>query len=192
MRRLTVLVDMDDTIENLLFAWVTWLNRIYQRDVQCDDIKSWDICAAYPGLSYEEVYGLLRLEAFWETVEPLPGAAEGLRSFLEAGHEVYIVTATTPEAVLPKMEKVLFRYFPFLTWRNVVITENKQLLRGDVLIDDGIHNLEGGAYEKILVTAPYNESYAAEKNGMLRVHNWDEIRAAVEALANNGGNDAAR
>ena len=34
-----------------------------------------------------------------------------------------------------------------LTWDQVIVTSRKQLIRGDVLIDDGIHNLEGGQYK---------------------------------------------
>ena len=30
-------------------------------------------------------------------------------------------------------------------------------------------------YEKILVSAPYNEYYDAEGHGMHRVHSWNEI-----------------
>jgi hypothetical protein len=43
------------------------------------------------------------------------------------------------------------------------------MIRGDVLIDDGIHNLEGGDYKKILFTAAHNRNYDAEANGMIRV-----------------------
>ena len=67
----------------------------------------------------------------------------------------------------------------------MIITSRKQLIRGDVLIDDGIHNLEGGDYAKILVTAPHNIDYDAEANGMIRVKDWDEILSAVEMLERN-------
>ena len=73
------------------------------------------------------------------------------------------------------MDKVIFKYYPFLTWKNIIVTSNKKIIKGDVLIDDGIHNLEGADYEKILVSAPYNEYYDAEGNGMHRVHSWNEI-----------------
>ena len=51
------------------------------------------------------------------------------------------------------------------------------------LIDDGIHNLEGGEYRKILFTRPYNLHYDAEANGMIRVHTWDEIAAIIDNMA---------
>ena len=93
------------------------------------------------------------------------------------------MTATPHESVPEKMNDLLFRYFPFLTWNQVIITANKQMIRGDVLIDDGIHNLEGGDYVKILMTAPHNKSYDAEANGMIRVSNWAEIEKILSHLA---------
>jgi 5'(3')-deoxyribonucleotidase len=49
-----------------------------------------------------------------------------------------------------------------------------------VLIDDGIHNLEGGSYRKILFTAPHNRSYDAEANDMIRVHGWDDVVRIID------------
>ena len=179
---MTILVDMDDTIEQLLKAWIDGVNRKFGRSASVDDVKSWNVAAVYPGLSWEDVYTVPLDPGFWRTVEPIPGAAEGLMKLMEDGHDVVIVTATFYESVPEKMGDLLFKYFPFLSWDQVIITSRKQLIKGDVLIDDGIHNLEGGDYAKILVTAPHNRDYDAEANGMIRVNNWDEILKAVETL----------
>ena len=55
-------------------------------------------------------------------------------------------------------------------------------VRGDVLIDDGIHNLEGGNYRTILFTAPHNRFYDAEANGMIRVHTWEEVVRIIDDM----------
>ena len=183
MKKLTILVDMDDTIEQLLEAWVRGVNEKYGRHASYDDVVSWDVSSAFPGLSFEQVYEIPMQPGFWKTVDPIPGAAEALQRLIVAGHDVYIVTATPHDSVPEKMNDLLFKYFPFLTWHQVIITSKKQLIRGDVLIDDGIHNLEGGLYVKILMTAPHNKNYDAEANGMIRVSNWDEIEAIISRLA---------
>ena len=180
---MTILIDMDDTIEGLLKAWVQRVNAKYNRRVSYEDITSWDVSAAFPGLTREQVYAVLLEKGFWKTVEPIPGAAEAMRHFMDAGHEVFIVTATPYESVAEKTTEVLFRYFPFLSWNQVIITSRKQLIRGDVLIDDGVHNLEGGDYIKILMTAPHNRNYDAEANGMIRVHTWAEIEEIIRSIS---------
>ena len=187
---MTILVDMDDTIEQLLKEWIRSVNEKFGRSAAVDEVKSWNVAAVYPGLSWEDVYMVTVEPGFWGRVEPIPGAAEGLKKLMERGHDVMIVTATYYESVPEKMRDLLFKYFPFLSWDQVIITSRKQLIRGDVLIDDGIHNLEGGDYAKILVTAPHNIDYDAEANGMIRVKDWDEILKAVETLERNA--EAAR
>ena len=112
----------------------------------------------------------------------MPGAAEAVRRMMEKGHEVYIVTATEYEHLYEKMHDLLFRYFPFLKWEQVIVTCRKQMIRGDVLIDDGPHNLLGGDYRKILFDSPHNRAFDAEGNGMIRVRSWEEAERAVEAI----------
>lgn len=177
-----LLVDMDDTIERLLEAWVRGVNERYDRNVTYDEITSWDVSAAYPGLTREQVYAIPAEPGFWGRVEPIPGAAESMRRLMDAGHDVFIVTATPPEQVQEKMHDLLFKYFPFLSWDQVIVTSKKQMIRGDVLIDDGVHNLEGGDYVKILMTAPHNRSYDAEENGMIRVHNWQQVEEVIQKI----------
>lgn len=113
----------------------------------------------------------------------IDGASEVLQKLIADGHKVLIVTTSNYHTLASKMERVLFKYFPFLTWDDVIITSHKQLVNGDVLIDDGIHNLEGGNYFKILMTAQHNKKYDAEANGMLRVETWAEVYSTITFLA---------
>ena len=39
----TILIDMDDTIENLLEAWIDCINCRYNKDIKLSDIFHWDI-----------------------------------------------------------------------------------------------------------------------------------------------------
>ncbi len=181
---MTILVDMDDTIEYLLKAWVRGANETYGYRVRYEDITDWNVAKAYPGLTREQVYAVPMTPGFWSTVEPIPGAAEALKRLMDAGHRVMIVTATPFDSVAEKIGGYLFRHFPFLSPDQVMITSRKQMIRGDVLIDDGVHNLEGGDYVKILMTAPHNMNYDAEANGMIRVHDWAEAEQALRDIEN--------
>lgn len=177
---MTILVDMDDTMEQLLEALVKRANERFDRNASVDDVTDWTIVCAFPGIEKRQILDFMREDDFWEDVKPVPGAAEALKHFMDEGHQVYIVTATEIEHVEEKMKQLLFRYFPFLCWEQVIITGRKQMIRGDVLIDDGIHNLEGGSYRKILFTAPHNRSYDAEANDMIRVHGWDDVVRIID------------
>ena len=180
---MVILVDMDDTIENLLESWVGYLNEKYCTNVNPDDVTDWDVSKSFPELTREQVYKPLFDDELWRTVKPMDGAAENLKRLIDEGHEVYIVTNSCYQTLVVKMEEVLFRYFPFLTWEQVILASNKQMIRGDVLIDDGIHNLIDGDYIKILMDAPHNRQYDAAPMGMYRVHNWDEVYKLIRQLS---------
>ncbi len=95
-----------------------------------------------------------------------------------------IVTASTYVTIKAKAEKVLFRYFPFLTWDDVIVTSRKQLINGDVLVDDGVHNHYGGSYRKILMDAMHNQGIDESEIGAVRVMNWDEAYIEICKIAN--------
>lgn len=184
MRKLTVLVDMDDTLEGLLKAWIGELNQVYHTNVKYEDATEWELSRVFPTLTEKQIYRPLLLNEFWGLVRPIDGAVENMRRLYEDGHDIYVVTASHYQSLAGKMERVLFKYFPFIDWEHVIVTSNKHLVHGDVLIDDGVHNLLGGSYQKILMTAPHNRSFDAEAHGMRRVNTWDEAYAAVCAIAN--------
>lgn len=184
MRRLVILVDMDDCIENLSFAWSRYLNKKYNLDVPYDAINQWDVSVAYPTLTREQVYGPLLEDDLWDFVEPIPGAADALLRLKEDGHDILIVTASAYQTLKAKMEKVLFRYFPFLTWDDVIVTSKKYLVAGDVLVDDGPHNFYGGSYKRILMSAMHNLDLDEREIDAVRVHNWEEAYEIITMYAN--------
>lgn len=185
MNKLTILVDMDDTIENLCEVWVDYLNETYGTNVSLSDVTQWDMTKVFPMLTRNEIFDVLTEDSLWERITPLPGAVECLRKLHDEGYKIVVVTSASPETVSLKLNKVLFKYFPFLTYKDVIITSQKQLVKGDVLIDDAPHNLEGGDYLKLLFDAPHNQSYDAELNLMTRIYNWDDAYFAINYIANN-------
>ena len=182
-KKFVILVDMDDTIECLTDAWMEWLNQKHGTKAKKEDIDGWDFTKPFPTLTEEEVYAPLYEDAFWDTVKPMPGAKETMEALLHRGHEIYIVTSSVHETISAKMTKVLFRYFPFLDWNHVIVAQKKQMIKGDILIDDGVHNLFGGDYIKILMTAQHNLEYDAAANDMIRVMDWGDIYYVVTQLS---------
>ena len=71
-----ILSDMDDTIENLGDAWVNLLNDRYGTDVVWDNIRQWDMSKQFPGLTREQIFGVLYEKDFWRRVQPKKDAVE--------------------------------------------------------------------------------------------------------------------
>ena len=113
----------------------------------------------------------------------MPGANEALQKLIADGHEIYIVTASLYQTLPEKMDEVLFRYFPYISWDHVIVTHNKHLIHGDVLVDDGPHNLTGGSYRKILFEAPHNRNVDESSIGAKRARTWEEVYELISAMS---------
>ena len=83
-----ILVDMDDTIENLIKAWVEGVNETYGCRAAYEDVTEWDVSKAFPGLTWEQVYAVPMRPGFWDTVDVIPGAPEALKRMMDAGHSL--------------------------------------------------------------------------------------------------------
>jgi 5'(3')-deoxyribonucleotidase len=170
-----VLIDLDDTLTDLLGTWVANLNKRYNLSVRREEIRNWDICQFFPTLTHSQVFEPLFTPDFWDSIKPKNDAVKYVKKLKDEGYRIFVCTNSNYETLKEKMDKVLFKYFDFLSWRDVIITCNKQIINADILIDDCVYNLIGGKYKKILMTAPHNIEYDAEKNDIVRVNSWKEI-----------------
>lgn len=89
-----------------------------------------------------------------------------------------IITTAANAMSIPYKVEWLQHYFPHIT--DILVSHKahlKHLLRGDILIDDGPHNLEHWQGIGILFTQPWNES-----ENRLRANNWDEVDSLVRRM----------
>lgn len=179
MRKLTILVDCDNVLEDLVAIWIDYLNKEHGTNIQPEDITEWDVTKFFPSLSRNQVYAPLHKKSLWEEIEPLPLAVEYLKKLIDDGHKVVILTSSHPDTVSMKINKFLLKRFPYLSFKDVIISSQKQLVKGDILIDDAPQNLEGGSYLGILFNAPHNRSYNAEGHGFIRARDWFDIYRIV-------------
>lgn len=179
---LTILFDADDVAENLLNCWVDLLNRRYGTSVAFEDVNDWDMTLAFPSLTKRQIFGALTDDELWRSLEPMPGSQRILQKWFDQGHKLYMVTASDYRTCRVKVERIL-EMFPFLDWEHIIFATNKQMVRGDILIDDGIHNLIGGDYYKILFNRPHNRGLDVEKYGVHRAETWGDVDALVERYA---------
>lgn len=124
----TVLIDIDDTIENLCETWVDWLNKQYGTSVKYNEITEWDMSKFFPNLTKEQVFEPLRNPKLWDYVQPKPGAVEYVKKLIDEGYNVYLCTTTDYRNVRPKFENVIQKHFPYINWNQVIIASRKQMI----------------------------------------------------------------
>ena len=182
MKKLTTLWDVDDVLWPLVPKWIQTLNHTYGTTVSPECVTEWEIEKFFPSLTKEQVFAPLLEDWFWADMQPADDAVEVLTKVKNDGHKVKLVTATDYRNVPVKVKRLL-EIFPMITWDDIIITSDKQSVKGDVLTDDGPHNLIGGEYYKILISKPHNKSIETERSGVNRVNTLTEAYGIIERLA---------
>lgn len=183
MKKLTILVDYDDVVVDFLPTWLSALNQEYGCNVKIKDVASWGISSLFPFLTPEQMETPLYYDEFWARVPLKQGAHSCLIKLKNDGHKVFIVTAAPYATIFSKINQSLLRHFDFLSFDDVIITSQKQMIRGDVLVDDSAANLIGGGYEKILMDMPHNQTFREEHFNVTRVKTWSEIYNKICSIA---------
>lgn len=125
----------------------------------------------------------LNTAEFWGKIAPMQNAQDILKKLIDDGHTIRIVTASHYATVPAKIKRLLEMY-PYLKWEDVIVASDKSLIFGDIMIDDGTHNLEVTSCGlAVLFDRPHNRSYNDEAAGMVRVETWDEIYEVVSEFA---------
>lgn len=179
MKPLHIMIDCDDVLNLLTEDWVHCLNQQHGVAINPQGFSHAAVHESFPLLTREEVKLPLRDADFAQSYTVRPGSAECIQQMLDDGHEVSIVTAHNNRTAGYKFEWVT-KNFPMLTRDDVIITRKKQKIRGDVLIDDAVKNLEGAPFMKILFNHPNNHGYDASANGMFRVHTLNEAYELIK------------
>lgn len=177
-----IVVDIDDVLNELCKCWVKALNEKYNCFVRHEDITDWNIQRFFPALTEQDVHDVLLDETFWKTVTPKQDAMKYMMKLYQDNHDIYICTATHYNNIKVKFENIIQRYYPFILWNKVIIAHNKQMIRCDVMIDDAVHNLIGGEYHKILMSAPHNANCNVEQYGIHRANNWLEVYEMIKEI----------
>lgn len=166
MKKLTILVDMDDVLENLVECWVDELNKKCGSSLCEEDITDWRIAKFFPSLTNEDLFSPLNTAEFWGKIAPMQNAQDILKKLIDDGHTIRIVTASHYATVPAKIKRLLEMY-PYLKWEDVIVASDKSLICDLAVLFD----------------RPHNRSYNDEAAGMVRVETWDEIYEVVSEFA---------
>jgi len=176
--RPTVLVDMDGCLVNLWDSIGDVMRRNGFLPIAEIDLKEWDIAKIYPDhvLQSEADRALNTFGTFFKA-KPRDGAVEAMQD-LASVYDVRIVTtpwAGNPYCTKEKIDWVLLNLGTQWVHR-MIITYDKTLVRGDVLIDDkpDITGVMSPEWEHIL----FHQGYNAGVNRP-RILHWDLARAVV-------------
>lgn len=188
MGNLILLLDLDDVLNNQNQLWIEALNERHKTNLKYEDITAWDMSQFYPNLTNDELYHpVIGNDLVWR-MSPVRDSVRITKEWRCRGHTIMIVTSTSTTNIDAKAEW-LKKHYDWFTYHNLILTHKKQLVYGDILVDDGAHNLlpdkETGikpVYAKLCFDKPWNRSFDCEVNGITRVHSFSEIDKIVKQM----------
>ena len=144
----TVICDLDDVLWNLVDAWISWYN-LYNPQIDIiykdkDDITDWDIEKCVNPKDKKFFWNILNNSFFWKHIVHFTSKEtyDSLRELNDNPNiKLYIATASCPQNATMKLMPFL-SYFDFIDSKQVIIIQDKDLLNGDIFIDDSPHNLK--------------------------------------------------
>lgn len=179
MNRFRIWIDQDSVLYNLHDPWLRQHNEEYpDHKLTKEDHIGWDASKACKDNNCEaDIYKYFNYPETW-----IEGSI-----VKDANHIVYdwykdkiadlgIISTAANAMSIPYKIEWLEHNFPYI--KDILISHKshlKHLLYGDILIDDGIHNLEQWQGIGILYTQPWNKN-----ENRLRADNWQEVDRLVK------------
>ena len=149
----------------------------YSSDITIDDFPQW-------GLPHD-VIEIFTKPGFFLHLPPIPGAIDGVAKLVEWGYDIIIATNHSDTDYIAA-DKVLWvqRNLPILA-DNMMIGSRKDVLQGDVIIDDNPdYLLNSPCPIKICMDRPWNRELDEWQHfNFYRVYNWRDILNLFEGGA---------
>lgn len=179
MKAPVVLCDVDEVVADLNAEWLRRYNAKYGDSLTPEDITDWDLSNVVKPECGRKIFNFLRMPNLYRHVEPIPGAKEGVETLRRDGYRVVFVTSCVVGSMDQKVRWLLGHGFinGVHSPRDLVITKDKAMVRGDILIDDGLHNVQAYPGPTILMDRPYNRNV----NHPMRAKDWNDVVRLVHS-----------
>jgi 5'(3')-deoxyribonucleotidase len=92
-------IDIDNVVYNTSEAVLSVHYEDTGERLTLSDIKSYDMSKYVSPQYQKDFYKIFGDKRVWDRVELLPDCVDSIRQLYEAGHEIYFVTATSPENI---------------------------------------------------------------------------------------------
>lgn len=177
-----IAVDMDSVLNNLQEYAIKTYNRLYNTCYTMEDFTDYDVCNILGmdgGAKMREIYADPET---YSQLSPIPKSQNVMQKWVNAGHQVYVVTDAVPLTLHNKVNW-LKHYYPFIDEAHIVSMKHKWLFKCDVMVDDNIDNLiNGHHYDRVCLNYPWNKNIKDEVYDIYRCFNWDDVSIAVDDI----------
>lgn len=180
-------IDLDGVVANFTQGWMDFYNRDFGTDLRFEDSQNWgDLVDLTHFNDIDEFWrwssDLDGHSIFWH-LDPFPGAVEAMRSLVDHGHQIVIIT-TKPDFAYRDTHVWVERHRIPAAELHIFEGNDKWVVECDVYLDDGPHVLPGLLKHRPDKTiCRYVRPWNWPLDGAIDVHDFPEFGDLLGRLA---------
>jgi 5'-nucleotidase len=188
-----ILCDLDGVVVDLLSSWCAEYNKQYKDNMSIQEFGSsfGNTHKVVKPECGEKVYEIFEAPGFVAGLNPFVDAVDGFESLCRKPdwHVSLLSSYSGHENVAHDKMVWIKKYLPFYDPERTILTKEKWLVYGNILIDDSFKNLvkwkeymdsiNDDVHIPIMPDAPHNENDDVEGLGGYRTFDWNGILECV-------------
>ena len=189
-----IVLDQDEVLAQFVVKVLDRWNNENGTSFTRDQVNMWHLGATLgvsrSGESTESWLNRLMAEpGFFSDLKPVDGALDGINKLLDDhNHDIVIATSISDgikNAYDGKTEWIK-KNIPGFKMQNFMTISRKGLIDGDMLIDDGVHNIENwlkhNRKRPVVFDAPWNRDYNPPHPVIRIVGNWRDVLDIIDMI----------
>jgi 5'-nucleotidase len=167
-----ILVDMDGVLADVYSRFFQLHKDEYGEELSVKDIIGLKEAEAFPSqLKWINTPG------FFRSIPVMEGSQNVLKRLNECYEVIVVSMATEFPNCLTDKQLWLAGHYPFISWKQIVLSGRKDIIQADIMIDDHVKNLDKFKGETIMFTQPHNMNITEMRHR--RVDTWEEIERVL-------------
>lgn len=174
MQKLRILLDVDDTLLDWSSRYDELLNKYGFPEInRTHEQHTFNLFAGRTPQEEKTIRDIMNFPNFYKNLEPKKGAQEAVDKMMTDGHEVFLVSSPWVSNIssmsdkYANIESIFGKHFQ----ERLILTTDKTLVHGDVLVDDKnqVNGVHAPAWRHIYFTRPWNVNEEGD-----RINCWTE------------------
>ena len=178
----TVGIDVDSTVVDLIPDWLESYKNHTGKAIELSELdgKFFEISTIMKERGYP--IDFWSLPDIYDNAEPMAGSQSAIQLMVDRGLDVFFITTST-SGHMDSKERFLAKFFPGIP---IIHTKQKHVVKMDLLIDDGFHNLVSQNKHQpntalCMFKAPHNVSAdIGQLSNCQRVDDWAQFMVITE------------
>lgn len=163
MSKLLVGIDLDGVLRDIITPCCTIYNREHGTEVKASDVKTWELNPAMPKIGNNKEFFIKHAKEIFQGGPTIPQTIDLCEKIKGAGHDVAIVTHQYPGIENYSCDWLQTNKVPY---DSLHFIRDKQKVKTDILIDDGVHNLLNAVIygqRPICMDQPWNQDWRGHR-----------------------------